>query len=155
MKYLFLLLFSAIGYVFSFAAMLPDRASPGNFTFNDDQFEVGQRMLLKIEYTFDKTEITANSRMVLDSVAVFMKCYPQLIFQVENHTDSRGNDKCNSDLTLRRAQGVVNYLINKGIDPARVVATGMGEEELLFTDAYIKANAKNKVYSIKKIVEPF
>lgn len=69
---------------------------------------------------------------------------PTLIITLRSHTDSRGNNKYNKELSLRRAQTCVDFLIQKGINPARMVATGMGEEELLITDAYIKANAKTK-----------
>lgn len=145
MRTLFLLLFIAIAYAFSQAATLPEKAAPTNFTFDDDQFEIGQIKRLDIIYSYDKAEITLGSRKLLDSVAIFMKCYPNLIFQIENHTDSRGNDKYNAHLTQRRAQSVVDYLIHKGIDPARMVSVGKGENELIYTDDYIKANSNNKV----------
>ena len=46
---------------------------------------------------------------------------------VETLNDSRGNDEFNLDLSERRAQSVVNYLISKGINPARLVSKGYGE----------------------------
>jgi peptidoglycan-associated lipoprotein len=69
---------------------------------------------------------------------------PTLIITLRSHTDSRGNNKYNKELSLRRAQTCVNYLIAKGINPARMEAYGAGEEELLVTDDYIKKNAKTK-----------
>jgi peptidoglycan-associated lipoprotein len=69
---------------------------------------------------------------------------PTLVITLRSHTDSRGNNKYNKELSLRRAQTCVNYLISKGINPARMEAYGAGEEELLVTDDYIKKNAKTK-----------
>jgi hypothetical protein len=48
-----------------------------------------------------------------------------------SHTDSRGSSKSNIELSQRRAQSVVNYLIEQKIDPARLGAKGMGETKLL------------------------
>ncbi len=69
---------------------------------------------------------------------------PTLIITLRSHTDSRGNDAYNLKLATRRAETCVNYLIGRGINPARMVATGMGEKELLVTDDYISKNAKTK-----------
>jgi len=69
---------------------------------------------------------------------------PTLVITLRSHTDSRGNNKYNKELSFKRAKTCVDYLIAKGINPARMVATGMGEEELLVTDDFIKKNAKTK-----------
>jgi hypothetical protein len=69
---------------------------------------------------------------------------PTIIITIRSHTDSRGNNAYNKELSLKRAKTCVDFLITKGINPARMVAEGKGEEELLITDDYIKKNAKTK-----------
>ncbi|HQV39005.1 MAG: OmpA family protein [Flavobacteriales bacterium] len=60
-----------------------------------------------------------------------------IIIELAAHTDSRGSDKSNITLSQNRAQSCVNYLISKGIDPARMVAKGYGETRPRITDAEI------------------
>jgi peptidoglycan-associated lipoprotein len=62
-----------------------------------------------------------------------------LVIQLESHTDSRGDAKYNQDLSQRRAQTCVDYLISRGIDPRRVKAVGKGEGQLVVSDAAIAA----------------
>ena len=54
-------------------------------------------------------------------------------FRVElsSHTDSRNSDAYNKDLSQRRAQSCVDYIIAKGIDPIRIIARGYGESQLV------------------------
>ena len=50
-----------------------------------------------------------------------------ITIELGSHTDSRASDEYNLELSKRRAQSVVNYLIEKGINPKRLVAKGYGE----------------------------
>jgi peptidoglycan-associated lipoprotein len=50
-----------------------------------------------------------------------------IIIELASHTDSRGTDESNDVLSQKRAESVVNYLIDRGIDPDRLVAKGYGE----------------------------
>ena len=65
---------------------------------------------------------------VVDRLADFMKAYPERHVAIEGFTDSVGNSGYNQDLSERRANAVRLALIDEGIDPARVVARGYGEE---------------------------
>jgi outer membrane protein OmpA-like peptidoglycan-associated protein len=65
---------------------------------------------------------------VVDRLADFMKTYPQRRVAIEGFTDSVGNPGYNQDLSERRANAVRLALIDQGIDPARIVARGYGEE---------------------------
>ncbi|MGV9012419.1 MAG: OmpA family protein [Flavobacteriales bacterium] len=69
---------------------------------------------------------------------------PTIIIELAAHTDSRGSDKSNILLSQNRAQSCVNYLISKGIDPARMVAKGYGESRPRITDAEIAKMATNE-----------
>jgi len=83
-----------------------------------------------IYYELDRAELRPESYPSLDSLYNVMIDNPAIIAEVGSHTDSRGSDSYNLDLSQRRAQSVVNYLVGKGIDSARLVATGYGETKL-------------------------
>jgi len=52
---------------------------------------------------------------------------PTITIELMSHTDNRGQEEDNNELSQKRAQSVVDYLIERGIDPARLSATGYGE----------------------------
>jgi outer membrane protein OmpA-like peptidoglycan-associated protein len=62
----------------------------------------------------------------LDRVAHVLNQYPQTMIRVEGHTDQTGSEQYNLQLSERRSNAVKNALIQKGVDPARVSAIGMG-----------------------------
>ncbi|MEI7802491.1 MAG: OmpA family protein [Bacteroidota bacterium] len=84
-----------------------------------------------IFYDFDKATLRSESFKGLDSLYNLLIANPTIQIEIRSHTDSKGNDAYNLKLSQGRAQSVVNYLINKGIAKERLVATGMGEKELL------------------------
>jgi len=65
---------------------------------------------------------------VVDHLVEFMDAYPQRRVSIEGFTDSVGNPSMNQDLSERRASAVRIALIDRGVDPARLVARGYGEE---------------------------
>ena len=56
-----------------------------------------------------------------------MNEYPQIIVEIGSHTDNKGGDRYNLRLSQKRAESVVNYLVQNGIDPNRLRAKGYGE----------------------------
>lgn len=80
-----------------------------------------------INYAFGSYEITEGSKLALDSVIQLLRLNPTIKIELMAHTDFVGSDKFNSDLSQKRAQSVVDYLISKGITAGRLVAKGYGE----------------------------
>lgn len=69
-----------------------------------------------------------NSKDSLNYVYDLLQEYPGMVLRLVSHTDSRGSAKVNESLAKRRAQSCVDYLVNeKGVDPARLIAIGKGE----------------------------
>jgi outer membrane protein OmpA-like peptidoglycan-associated protein len=68
-----------------------------------------------------------GAQTVMERVAGFMEKNPEIKVIIEGHTDSRGSDEYNQDLSRRRAQAVQDALASRGIDRARVEAVGRGE----------------------------
>lgn len=83
--------------------------------------------LENIYYDFDRWEIREDAKPTLDKLARLLLINPGVRIQLGSHTDCRGNDRYNQDLSQKRAQSAVDYLIAKGIDPERLIAQGFGE----------------------------
>ncbi len=80
-----------------------------------------------IEYDFDSDKLRPRSKEILDTLYEFLVLNDNLVVQINSHTDNRGNDEYNLDLSRRRAQSCVNYLISKGLPSERLVSKGFGE----------------------------
>ena len=75
-----------------------------------------------------RAELRAGGLRVVDRLVEFMREYPQRRVSIEGFTDSVGNFDSNQELSERRASAVRLALTNRGIDPARIMARGYGEE---------------------------
>jgi len=99
----------------------------------------------KVYFDTAKATIQARSYPLLDQVAEVMTGFPEIqLLRVEGHTDVRGNDAYNMDLSQRRADSVMAYLVGKGIAPERIVAKGFGETKPLDPAANTAAYEKNR-----------
>ncbi|MEZ5009163.1 MAG: OmpA family protein [Chitinophagales bacterium] len=87
--------------------------------------------VLNIYYDLDKADIRKDAAVVLDSLANLLAENPSLRVELASHTDSRGDDPYNLDLSQRRANSAVTYLISKGIASDRLIAKGYGETRLV------------------------
>ncbi len=88
--------------------------------------------LNNIYYDFDKADLRLESKKNLDSLYNILIENPTIIIELSSHTDSRGNDAYNLNLSQRRAESCVNYLINeKGIPKQRITAKGYGKTKPL------------------------
>lgn len=83
--------------------------------------------LENIYYDFDRWDIRTDAQPTLDKLARLLLINPGIRIQLGSHTDCRGNDRYNQDLSQKRAQSAVDYLIAKGIQPDRLSAQGFGE----------------------------
>ncbi len=84
-----------------------------------------------ILYDFNKADLQEKSKVSLDKLVALLKKSANLRISINSHTDSRGGDEYNMELSQRRAESVVKYLIQNGIDSARLEAKGFGESRLL------------------------
>lgn len=85
--------------------------------------------LKDIYYDFDRWEIRDDAKPTLDKLANDLELNPGIRIQMASHTDCRGSDSYNEELSQKRAQSAVDYLISKGIDPDRLAAVGFGESQ--------------------------
>lgn len=95
-----------------------------------DQIYRNREIVLEnIYYDYDKWDIRPDAEPTLNRLAEVLRQNADIRIQLGSHTDCRGNDAYNQNLSQRRAQSAVNYLISKGIDPSRLSAKGYGESQ--------------------------
>jgi len=85
--------------------------------------------LPNIYYNFNDATLRPDGRKDLDLLVNLMSQHPSVRVELASHTDCRGNSKYNQDLSQRRANGVVDYLVSVGIDRSRLRPKGYGESE--------------------------
>ena len=81
-----------------------------------------------IYFDIGRATLTANSRAVLQGKYLVMQEHPDINVEIMGHTDNTGGHRMNMGLSHRRAQSVVDYLIERGIDPMRLRASGFGPD---------------------------
>lgn len=86
-------------------------------------------ILNPIYFEFNKSNITKQGAEELDKLVEVMNEHPNMVIFAKSHTDSRGSDKYNLNLSDRRAKATVQYIISKGIASERISGQGFGESE--------------------------
>ena len=82
-----------------------------------------------IFYEFDKATLTPESTASLDELVKLLENNPNVTIELASHCDFRGRDQYNEKLSQKRAEAVVAYLIENGIDKERLTAKGYGESK--------------------------
>lgn len=82
-----------------------------------------------VYYEFDKADLTDNSREALDRLVKVLKENPNITIELSAHCDYRGRVEYNERLSQRRAESVVKYLTEHGIEAERLTAKGYGESQ--------------------------
>jgi outer membrane protein OmpA-like peptidoglycan-associated protein len=89
-----------------------------------------------IHFVMDKDIILDESKPILDEIARVLKHHPEVReIVIEGHTDSRACMLYNRNLSQRRVNSVMNELVLRGVDPARMTAEGFGQSELDYDDS--------------------
>lgn len=94
--------------------------------------------LPNIFYDFDRWELRPESMAALDRLVEVLNENPTIIIELGAHTDSRGTLDYNYDLSQKRAQSVVNYLIEKGIPTERLRAKGYAQSQPKVVDEQLQ-----------------
>lgn len=100
-----------------------------------DQIVLDKSIVLEnIYYDLDRDEIRADAALELDKLVTVLADNPEIKIELSSHTDSRQTAAYNDDLSKRRAQSAVDYIVSKGIEADRLIARGYGESQLLLSD---------------------
>lgn len=101
-------------------------------------------------FQYDNAELSKERTDELDNLAVIMKSNPEIKIKLIGHTDSDGSDYYNNNLSLKRANAVKKYLIDKGIEADRISTEGKGKREPLYDNnsRFKKWNRRVEVYIV-------
>ena len=86
-------------------------------------------VLSPVYFGFDRYSVVGETRATLNEVIQAMDAIQELRIEVVGHTDSKGSDTYNMGLSRRRAEKVVEFLIQSGVDKKRITSSGAGETE--------------------------
>ena len=97
-----------------------------------------------VNFEFDKADLTAEGRSILDRGAAVLEGNPTVRVEIVGHTDARGADAYNQSLSERRADSVRAYLESKGIAANRLSASGRGESAPVASNDTDEGRAQNR-----------
>jgi len=121
------------------------------FQYSDTTFVVGS--VHRIEYTWCYSTCgygpvekdPCGNEPKIDSIVSFLKLNPTIKIEISDHTDCRGKATYNRDLSKRKADEIVTFLIEKGIEPFRLVAVGYGEDQpIIECEVIMKQQTKHE-----------
>ncbi|HEY8401041.1 MAG TPA: OmpA family protein [Cytophagaceae bacterium] len=120
--------------------------------------EVGVTIVIdNIYYDFDKWDIRPDAAIELYKIVELLNNNPDIKIELSSHTDERGSANYNRNLSQKRAQSAVNYIISKGIDKDRLTAKGYGEDKPIVKNAQTEEDhARNRrtEFTITNITNP-
>lgn len=94
------------------------------------KLKAGSKIVLNnVFFDFNKATLDSTSEAELERLYDLMNDNPKLKVELSGHTDNKGSREYNQKLSEQRAQSVVDYLLNKGIDKKRLVAKGYGPDK--------------------------
>ncbi|MGK7393422.1 MAG: OmpA family protein [Candidatus Cyclobacteriaceae bacterium M3_2C_046] len=97
-----------------------------------------------ILFGFDKSDLTAASRENIQELAQILKKYDDTNVLIEGHTDSKGSEEYNQNLSERRAESVADYVTNLGVDASRLITVGYGEAQPVAANDSEAGRAENR-----------
>lgn len=96
-----------------------------------DKVVIGKKFKVdNIYYDYNKATLREDGKPSVTKLLRILQDNPQIIVELGSHADSRGSDSYNLSLSQRRAESVVRFILNRGIDASRITPKGYGESQL-------------------------
>lgn len=115
-----------------------------------ERLVVGKNIELKnIYYDYNSYVLSDSSAKELNLLLELMEVNPEMKIRIEAHTDSKGKAEYNLDLSQKRAQSVVSYLVEKGVSPDRLESVGFGSTKQRVVEIDEITQAQNRRVEIK------
>lgn len=133
-----------------------DKKHVGNITITQTKdtvkYEVGKVIVLEnIFFDFDKSVLLPQSYVELRNLQILLTNNPNMQIELSGHTDNKGKDKYNMQLSLNRAKAVYDYLVSQGIDKKRIKYKGFGSHNPIADNKTPEGRAKNRRVEFKII----
>lgn len=93
-----------------------------------DTVYIERPVLFSVNFDFDKSDLLPEAIPILEYAVQVLEKYKEMKLKISGHTDDRGTEEYNKELSERRARSVYNYLISRGIPENRLTPAGFGEQ---------------------------
>ena len=117
---------------------------PGTSVERLDETTLLVRFDSDVLFAVDSASLNTRSRDTLRTAADVMSEYPKTAIVVQGHTDSTGSESHNQELSVRRADSVVQFLSTNGVAGARLTAMGYGERQPVADNGTPEGRAQNR-----------
>ena len=147
---------SKSGYLFYSAnfSLIGTNAKDYNLKVELSPIEIGNKVVLNnIFFDTNRFDIKPDSKAELQKLLDFLTQNPTIRIEISGHTDNVGNIQSNQVLSQNRAKSVYQYLINYGINPARLIYKGYGETQPIVPNNSDDNRAKNRRTEFKIIAK--
>ncbi len=134
----------ALGFAFTPGIVLPDAPPPKEQVV---ALQAGLDELLEgkvVEFETGSAVITDAGKRLLDDVLDALGLFPDVAVEIAGHADAQGSAAKNLELSERRAQAVLDYLVSKGADPDRFVVVGYGDTVPIADNSTAEGRQKNR-----------
>ncbi len=98
----------------------------------------------RVYFDLDQSTVRADAQPLLDAQAAWLSRFPSVMVRIEGNADERGTREYNLALGARRAEAVRQYLVQRGVAPARIETISFGKERPLDPASTEEAWAKNR-----------
>lgn len=98
----------------------------------------------KVLFDFDQSGLKSEAKNSLNELATVLKKYPDTNIEIQGHTDNKGSDAYNESLSQRRANAVMMYLVDRGIQTSRMTPKPMGENHPKYTNDTEEGRSQNR-----------
>lgn len=97
-----------------------------------------------VEFEINSDELTAVGTALLDEVLIALRQFPEVPIEIAGHADASGTPEANLELSQRRAEAVLEYLVGQGEVRERFVVIGYGEERPIADNDTVEGRARNR-----------
>jgi outer membrane protein OmpA-like peptidoglycan-associated protein len=97
-----------------------------------------------VQFATGAASLNAEAKVALARFAGIVGIYPSLQFRIEGHTDSTGSEATNRALSLGRANSVRDYLVQQGVETARISVVGLGPDQPVADNSTSQGRARNR-----------